>query len=140
MNKKSLILILVLISVIGLIISAYLEYISSQPVCPVGFKGCDKVIASPYSKVYGVSLSSLGLMWFLVLLVLTIIASYRGDKKIFYVLLGWSLISIPSVAVLVWVEVGILNAICIYCTAAHILGIFSIIPAYKLAKYKDSSR
>ena len=139
MNRKPLTLALILISLTGLIISAYLEYISSQPVCPVGFEGCDKVIASPYSRVYGVSLSSLGLTWFLVLLVLTIIASYRDDKKIFYIVFVWSLISVPSVAVLVWVEISILNVICIYCTAAHILGIISIIPAYKLAKHRESN-
>lgn len=120
------------ISIIGVILSSYLEYVSSQPVCPVGFEGCDKVITSPYSKVYGISLSFLGLAWFLILLFLTIIVFYRHRTITSHLVLGWTLVSIPSVAVLVWIEIAILNTICIYCTITHVLGVASIIPAYKI--------
>ena len=134
MKKSFWIQILLAISLIGIGLSSYLEYISSQPICPVGFEECDIVITSPYSRIYGVSLSSLSIAWFSILLILTVIGFYKDGRNIFYIVLGWALISIPSVAILVWIEVAILNAICIYCTIAHLLGISSIIPAYKLAR------
>lgn len=134
MKKNFWIQTLLVISLIGVGLSSYLEYISSQPTCPVGFQGCDIVVTSPYSRIYGVSLSSLGLAWFLIMLILTFIAFYKDGKNVSYIVLGWALISIPSVVILVWIEVVILNAICIYCTIAHLLGILSIIPAYKLAR------
>ncbi len=134
MKKNFWIQILLATSLIGVGLSSYLEYVSSQPTCPVGFHGCDIVVTSPYSRIYGVSLSSLGLAWFLILSILTVIAFYRKGKNTYYIILGWALASIPSVAILVWIEVVILNAICIYCTIAHLLGVSSIIPAYKLAR------
>lgn len=134
MKKNFWVQILLAISLTGVGLSSYLEYVSSQPTCPVGFQGCDIVVTSPYSRIYGVSLSSLGLAWFLILLILTVLASYKNSKNFSYIILGWTLASIPSVAILVWIEVVILNAICIYCTIAHLLGISSIIPAYKLAR------
>lgn len=140
MNERLLKLILIIIALVGVCTSAYLEYVSSQPACPVAFEGCDRVIVSPYSRIYGISLSSLGLTWFLTLLLLTIIASFKDGRGIRYILLGWSLISLPSVAVLVWIEIAVLRAICVYCTVAHILGIISIIPAYRLTKRIESRR
>jgi uncharacterized membrane protein len=134
LKKNFWVQILLAISLTGVGLSSYLEYVSSQPTCPVGFQGCDIVVTSPYSRIYGVSLSFLGLAWFLILLILTVLASYKNSKNFSYIILGWTLASIPSVAILVWIEVVILNAICIYCTIAHLLGISSIIPAYKLAR------
>lgn len=136
MRKSFWTLTLMIISLIGMVVSSYLEYVSSQPICPVGFGECYKVIASPYSKVYGVTLSSLGLVWFLVLLLLTIIAFYKHERITSYLVFGWALISIPSVAVLAWIEVVILNTICVYCTIAHILAVISIVPAYKISRIK----
>ncbi|MEM1584348.1 MAG: vitamin K epoxide reductase family protein [Nitrososphaerota archaeon] len=136
MKKTFWTLTLIIISIMGVIVSSYLEYASRQPVCKIGVGECDKVITSPYSKIYGIPLSTLGLAWFLTLLFLTIVVSYKHGKAASYLVLVWALMSVPSVAALLWIELAILNTICMYCTIAHILGVVSIIPAYKISRIR----
>lgn len=123
---------LVVISVLGVAISLYIEYLSGQPVCPVGFEGCERVLLSPYSRLLGLSLAMMGASWFAVLLVLSLALFYRGKRVLSAVVFGWSLTSIPSVAALTMIEVFLVGSICLYCTVAHILGLSSIIPAYRI--------
>ncbi|MEM0275327.1 MAG: vitamin K epoxide reductase family protein [Nitrososphaerota archaeon] len=124
--------ILLCLSIIGIATSSYLEYLGGVGVCPVGFSGCEAVLHSPYSKIFGVSLSLLGLIWFTGLLLLTILSLYQ--RRILNILLSYSLVSVPSVIILVWIEVALVRSICIYCTIAHLVGLTSILPSYKLWK------
>ncbi|MCS7126464.1 MAG: hypothetical protein NZ929_06110 [Aigarchaeota archaeon] len=139
MKSKMWSYILIAISLLGIGISSYLEFLSSQPSCPIGFEVCEKVLLSPYSKFFGISLAILGMMWFIILLALTLTSMYKRGKTTSLLLLSWSLISIPSVIFLTIVELFLIESICIYCTISHILGLSSIIPAYKNAKSFNQS-
>ncbi|MEN2975334.1 MAG: vitamin K epoxide reductase family protein [Candidatus Caldarchaeales archaeon] len=134
MNKKIWNFSLIVISLAGIGLSLTLEYISNNPVCPIGFEGCDQVLLSPYSKIFGISWAILGASWFTVLFILTIFTFHNIRRSLSLILLGWSLISIPSVIILVLIEIFLVGAICIYCTISHIIGLSSILPAYKISK------
>lgn len=121
-------------SLLGLIVSLYLYVLGSQTYCPTTSFECDVVLFSEYSHIMGIPLSLLGAIWFSAALMLSIIYSIFNTRMVSKILFGWCLTSIPSVATLVAIEIFLVNSICLFCTFAHILGLFLIIPAYKLLK------
>lgn len=73
---------------------------------------CEAVLSSPYAKPFGIPLEYLGAVWF------------AGVPIAYYLGFGfiWSFIAFAGVIALVAVEVK-LRAFCIYCTAAHVIGL-----------------
>ena len=98
------------------------------PLCPAGtFFGlhfdCGAVLSSSYSMVFGVPLELLAMAYFLVNLAMVYLIAF-GSKRVsdlmLEVLFGWRFIGLILVPYLVFVEVGILHAICVYCTMMHV--------------------
>lgn len=71
---------------------------------------CDVVLESRYSRLFGVPLQYYAALWF----ALTLALAPMG------LALPLSAIGLTAVAVLVVIEVAVLRAICIYCTALHV--------------------
>ena len=70
-NKVFYYLILIL-NLSGFLISLYLTYVhysSNIYVCPAG-NDCDKVLTSKYSRIFGIPISLLGTIYFLMVLIL----------------------------------------------------------------------
>ncbi len=113
-------LVAVLAGVAGAAVSVYLTVLHYQgvvPGCPVvGPVNCDAVLSSRYALVAGTQLptSALGIVWFGVASALWI----GGWRRAIY---GWSLAGMASVIALVFVEIVLIGAICLWCTAAHVL-------------------
>ncbi len=97
------------------------------PLCPSGtFWGirldCGTVLTSPYSQAFGVPLEILALVYFvfnLGLVGIIALGSERASKIALKVLFGWRFIGVAVVPYLVFVELFILHAICVYCTIMH---------------------
>jgi len=126
MISKTLFVLMVIPAVVGLIMSAYLTYLSSTPptVCPVadyGVFSCTDVIWSKYADFYGVSVTMLGLGWFIIALGLIIYAWQNGRSIIG--LVAWSVLGAVGVAGFVYTEVFLLGSICQLCTVTHIAGL-----------------
>jgi uncharacterized membrane protein len=131
--SKLKLLILMAMSVVGVAASAevlivYYTMGQTLPLCPNGnFLGlhfdCDAVLGSRYSSVFGVPLELLALGYFLVNLGLVYLIAF-GSDKISHVsmrtLFGWRFIGIVLVPYLVFVEVILIKAICVYCTIMHV--------------------
>lgn len=104
----------------GLALSIYLTVVHYQgvvPGCPMtGPINCDAVLSSRYALVAGTSVptSALGIGWFAVSAVLWA----AGPRRAVY---AWSGVGLAFVAGLVFVEIVLLGAICLWCTAAHVL-------------------
>jgi uncharacterized membrane protein len=111
----------------GIVVSAYLLLLSMSTtalnVCPSA--GCEQVITSPYSKIAGIPLSALGLIWF----VFAIIFSFRP-----HIILMWGVVGIGGAGYLIGIELFVLHTICLFCTTAHVLGIAIMICAIYLNK------
>jgi len=109
-------------SLTGLLLSGYLTYFSSQAqlVCDLSaLLNCDAVLGSVYSKVYGVPVSAFGLIWFSLAATLSFTSFFKTiPSKLF---LSWSIVGVLSVTALVYTEVFLIGAICLLCTATHIL-------------------
>lgn len=109
-----------LAGVAGAAVSIYLtvlHYVGVVPSCPVtGPINCEAVLSSPYSVIGGTSVptSAAGIAWFAVSAVI-------WTRSVRWVHLAWSAVGLATVIYLVFVEIVRLGAICLWCTAAHVL-------------------
>lgn len=121
-------LVAVVAGLAGLGVSVYLTVLHSQgvvPGCPTtGPINCDAVLSSRYAVVAGSALptSALGIVWFVVSAALWM----GGWRRAIYAWLG---IGLASVTVLVFTEIVLLGAICLWCTAAHVLVLAQVLIA-----------
>jgi uncharacterized membrane protein len=107
-------------AVAGLLVSIYLtvlHYAGVVPGCPVtGPINCDAVLSSPYAVIAGTSIptSAAGIVWFAVSVAICVRPYGR-------VQLAWSALGLLIVVYLVFLEIVRIGAVCLWCTAAHIL-------------------
>jgi uncharacterized membrane protein len=117
---------IIVLSIIGALISAYLTWIELITVvgtCPLsGFLSCSKVLFGPYSKFFGIPVAFGGLVWFLVAMALASGIKKRGNWML-ALLVVWSGIGLAGVLVLFFVEAFLVDEICLYCTSAHAIGL-----------------
>ena len=113
-------------TLVGLLVSAYLTFLSLSPPssCPVGdfsIFSCDEVIWSEYSHFNGVSVALLGLIWFIIAAGLLALAWRNG--RLIRIVVAWSLLGAAGVVAFVYTEIFLLGSICPLCTIAHVSGL-----------------
>src|ERR1700675_3707833 len=107
-------------SVAGLGISVYLtavHYAGVPLACPAnGTINCEAVLSSRYAIIAGtgVPTSAAGIVWFAFSMLLWIRPGGR-------IQLAWSALGLVAVLFLVYVEIVLLGAICLWCSATHVL-------------------
>ncbi|MEM2004270.1 MAG: vitamin K epoxide reductase family protein [Nitrososphaerota archaeon] len=138
MSKKTAVIYLLssFLSIAGLITSVYISLARLSPpeFCELGsLFSCEEILFSPYSSFLGISMEYYGAAWFTVSLLLSLSSLLSRMSKI--LLFGWSVLGILGVACLVYVEVFLVNSICILCTVAHAFGILIFSASYIGYKY-----
>ena len=115
------------VSVAGLAIASYFTYEhytgSSSLVCSdKGIVNCLEVTTSTYSKVAGVPVAVLGLIFFVVMLILQLPPMWnRPSSAIRRLRVTWAVIGLCTVLYLLYTELFKIDAICLWCTAVHVL-------------------
>ena len=110
----------------GLAVAAYLtavRLLGEAPACgPV--RGCDTVAASEYATILGVPVALLGLGFSFVLTALAAAWWRRGDRRALHAAYGLGLLGVAMVGYLTYLELFVIEAICIWCVtyAATVLG------------------
>jgi uncharacterized membrane protein len=130
---------LVAFSIIGLFAMTYLALsfgasIIPQNSCSIASTviDCGKVVTSQYSELFlGIGNYYLGIVFFAVLLVLSSIMVISPDKRrlndsFTYVVLVFAAFGAILSVYLIYLELFVLDAICLLCTLGHI-AIFSIL-------------
>lgn len=85
---------------------------------------CLKVTTSSYSMIFGVPLAVLGLLYFVTMLPLQLPRAWRSQNQLLRrARLVFTAIGVAMVFWLIYVELFKLNAICLYCTAVHVLSL-----------------
>jgi uncharacterized membrane protein len=107
------------LALVGLAIAAYLlavRVLGEAPACgPV--KGCETVAASEYATVFGLPVALYG-VGFSIALVLACAAWWRrSDRRALYVAYGLGLAGIITVAYLTYLELFVIEAICVWCVS-----------------------
>ena len=113
--------------VVGLLVSAYLTYEhltgSTTLACPAtGTIDCAKVTSSAWASLLGIPVAPLGVVFFAVMLVLcrpTMLR--RPSRQLDLLRLGFCGVGLLMALYLLWAELFQVHAICLWCTAVHIL-------------------
>ncbi|TDC15530.1 vitamin K epoxide reductase family protein [Kribbella albertanoniae] len=115
------------LSAIGVLVSAYLTYehftAGTTLACPdSGVVNCVKVTSSQYSKLFGVPVALLGLLFFIGMTALSVPAFWRtASPWPSRARLAGVVVGVVFVLYLVWAELFRINAICLWCTVVHAL-------------------
>ena len=125
-----------LLSVIAIVICIYLLYVHYTAVivaCPdVGIINCGRVLTSNYSTLFNIPLPVFGLIYFIFILILSLFIKF--ENIIFFL----SIISLFIVAILVYIEFGILHSVCLYCSSIHAIAmIIFFVSLYKYIFRKE---
>lgn len=118
----------ILVSVAGIAVSIYLtmlHYAGVVPACPAsGPINCEAVLSSRYALIAGTSIptSAAGIVWFAISAGLWTRAPGWGH-------VAWALIGLATVVYLLFVEIVLLGAICLWCTAVHALVVILVVIA-----------
>jgi len=117
---------LVLIT-IGIAVATYLTITHYTTVvtlvCPdTGIINCAKVTSSSYSVIDGIPLAVMGLIYFIAIFALYLPKNWQSKNP----LLKWARFAAVGAGMLMvfwllYVELFLLNAFCLYCTSLHII-------------------
>jgi len=115
-----------LLSLLGLADSAYLtvtHYSHTVLFCPSsGFVNCTAVTTSAESKLLGIPVALLGLLFFVAMTIINLPALWhRGDRRIAWARL---IMVVTGMAMVLWLliaELFIIKNLCEYCTGVHII-------------------
>jgi uncharacterized membrane protein len=111
----------------GLAISIYLtifHYAAIPLACPANAViNCEQVLTSAYAVIGGTSVptSTAGIIWFAVSATLALGLLRRTRPLLAVAQLVWSAVGLVTALYLVYVEIVQLGAVCVWCSAAHVL-------------------
>jgi uncharacterized membrane protein len=129
-----------LLTLVGMGISGYLayeHYLNLAPICPFGAH-CDAVLTSPYSQIWGVPLSLLGLLMYAALLLLSLLLWVKKEWSGLLALsiYAFALASLLFTLYLYYLEIFEIQAFCTWCIGSSIvvllIFIFSIFNLFSL--------
>lgn len=113
----------------GLAVSAYLTvaHFASPTVLICSSNGavnCEKVTTSAESYVLGIPVAILGVVFFAAMIALNTPAAWRSSSPaLAWGRLGFAAVGLLFVVYLVSTELVVLQAICLWCTAVHVLAV-----------------
>lgn len=127
---------------VGLGVSAYLTAVhyaqGAVPLaCPQGsLVSCEAVTTSAASMIGPLPVALLGLLWFVAALGLALTAA-EAAPWVVGAKLGWTLLGLLFVFYLVYAELFLIGAICLWCTVVHVVVI--VLFLVELADFVDQA-
>ncbi|HTY73112.1 MAG TPA: vitamin K epoxide reductase family protein [Actinomycetes bacterium] len=115
------------LAALGLVLSVYLtfEHYSGNGSLACSDKGvvnCLKVTTSQWSSVLGIPVAVFGLVFFAVMIPMLLPRAWASqDTRLRWARLGLASVGMASVVYLVCVEAFAVRAICLWCTAVHVV-------------------
>jgi uncharacterized membrane protein len=115
------------LSVLGLAISGYLtatHYFAEQVplACSTGgVVDCEQVTSSAESYLGPVPVAVLGLVWFGVFLLLVLARGRQASTQLLMAQMAWAAAGLLMVFYLVYAELFLIAALCLWCTAIHVV-------------------
>lgn len=106
----------ILLSLVGVADSSYLlwKHRSGGPArCPAN--GCDLVTQGEYGEIRGIPVAAFGVVGYLTLLALSVLAVALEGRSLMRAIFGISGIGVVVSAFLVYLQVGVIRAVCPWC-------------------------
>lgn len=135
----SLVIIFLIVALIGFADAAYLtieHYSGVIPPCTVG--GCEEVLTSQYSTIFGVPVALMGVIDYLIILVGTFIYIESKNQKVLRFSMAFTVFGFLSSLYFFYVQAFVLHAFCLYClgSAAISTTLFAL-AIYSFSKYSQ---
>ena len=118
-------------------ISAYLTVSAARGVPPVCVgSACAEVAASPFARLLGVPTAAWGLALYLVAGITAVAGARRPESRstLATVLFGLAAFGAVFSAYLLWLQVAVLRAVCVWCAASDVLWALLLILALRIAR------
>jgi uncharacterized membrane protein len=136
------------LSLVGVGVASYLTVAhysdAATLACPdTGIVNCALVTTSSWSVVLGVPLAVLGLVWAVAMAALTVPWSWRSQAPwVDRVRLALSAAGATMVLCLVYVELFRIGAVCLWCTAMHVIAVslFGLVLVARVSAQNAGSR
>lgn len=137
MTKKVLFGILIALSLLGLADSLYLAEKATldEPLfCDIGagLDGCNIVAQSPYSQFLGIPLAYFGVAFYALVLLAALFIFWRPFEFSYHVLMIVTTIGALFSVAFLFIQIVLIQALCIYCIASAVIAFLSLWVAYVL--------
>ena len=143
MSRGDLLLLVAVLAAFGVVNSLYLTYqwydAASSTWCDVSsYFSCTKVRESPYAAIGGIPTATVGIVGFAILLALSVFG-LRGRPTLGpwltdHWLVGFAAVGVGVGTGLTLIEILVIQAICILCIVAFMLGLGIFAAALNLAR------
>lgn len=137
-NNKVLIYAALLLGFLGFLDAAYLTILHYQhtiPPCTVT-NGCETVLTSSFSTIYGVPIALPGVGFYLAIIALSLLLLTNFKKIWVKLLLALSISGVLVSLILVYVQFGIIGAWCQYCVVSEVLMFLIFVASYFLFRLR----
>lgn len=118
---------LTLIGIADTLYLAYSEFMNIAPSCILA--GCDVVLSSQYSEVFGVPLAYWGLVYYAYMLGIAILLALEPrSKALIWGTLLYTGVGLLSSVAFIYIQATLIGAFCQYCfiSAAVTVGLFGV--------------
>lgn len=126
---------LFVLGMIGIAVSVFLWY-SALSIRVIGCLtgGCELVLSSPYSRVFGVPIAAYGVAYYAALLLIAFFRMF--DESVIVRMTGWaiSLSGIFFSAYFFYLEIFKINAICSWCKVSTVITVILFVMALQEIK------
>jgi len=129
--KRTGVVCILILAFFGIAVSTYLsqhETNGDPLLCNIqNLSGCNIVVSSPYSHLFGVSLADLGVLFYTILFVLAAFELVLFNQLLRRVLQVLAAIGILSSFYSLYAQIFLVQALCIYCLASVAITLFVLI-------------
>ena len=137
MTKNVLFGILIALSFFGLADSVYLaeKATMDEPLfCDIGagLDGCNIVAQSPYSQLFGIPLAYFGVVFYALVLLAALLTIWRPFEFSYHVLLIVTTVGALFSVAFLFIQIVLIQALCIYCIASALIAFLSVGVAWRL--------
>ncbi len=125
--------ILPILSTLGVVDSAYLtnEHLKNAGHnCGIVFANCGAVLGSIYSEVFGVPLALIGLIHYSFLTFLLLVSTRSKNRFWRYLVYIFTMIGLLVSVYLVFLQLVIIKAVCLYCMASASISLVLFVHLY----------
>ncbi len=124
--------VMLVLTLIGIGDAAYVargNYTGAPLWCPI-LDGCNAVINSPYSRIFGVPMSYFGFIYYVFMFGLATRLAYEpGSKSLRFRVVLYAALGAISSAYFIYLQIGFIQAICSYCIISAIVSFLLLLAA-----------
>ena len=142
LSLKNSLFLLMFLAIVGIVDASYLSaqhFLGGDVKCLL-VSGCDVVLVSKYSTIFGLPVALFGLCFYIGVLFLSFLAYERKSRSLFQGLFLWSIGGLLATGWLFYVQAVLLKAFCFYCLISASLSTLIFLVSFYVFKVSGQAR